>query len=537
MGIRLCSGRGTGKSRALARSIAWQDWLSGVPVVIIDGVGRCCEEFIDRLLYLPPEYQVSLAKRIRYVDCSGQSGYVTPTPLWYRIGSESLREVSQRFPALILKTDPSLISASVEGFNALNRIATYTGMVLFAMGCQITEADAFLRNPEAWSSHFPEAVRTYPEVAPAVEFFTQEYREMQPRSRERLTEAFRNKIFALSLDPALQALFGAAAPGIDWPTVVAERQAVLLDFSRAPSTMQQLFMLWWFDYLYAYIKQRGPGKNNVPLSFLIDELVLLTNPKVTGVNPFEADLDELIQVYSRNASVWLTVAHQEYHQLNERLRHTMASLGTQVIGRVSDIDSALALAKELFKADPWKVKWYENVWASDSTNRLETLHFVIDSRAVNMSIDEQILLQAYALKELNPFEFLVRPATVEGGVSRKVFRVRMNVDKGLWVNEKLVSQARDVLLRRHGIPVEHILTEVKGRLHGERPRYPPEEPSIPRVPNARDNEPVDTLATMREYGDPLPSSFSPEEEEDDEYELLREPRAQAQASPAQSRNE
>src|ERR687896_173490 len=55
------------------------------------------------------------------------------------------------------KSNPDLFHAQVLGWPPLHRIGVYTGMVLTALGYQITEAEDLLRRPEQWESQFAEA--------------------------------------------------------------------------------------------------------------------------------------------------------------------------------------------------------------------------------------------------------------------------------------------------------------------------------------------------------------------------------------------
>lgn len=57
MGIHIMAGKGSGKSRLMGRIIAWLDFIRGVPQVIFDPHGPTIDNFLDKLLRLPPELQ------------------------------------------------------------------------------------------------------------------------------------------------------------------------------------------------------------------------------------------------------------------------------------------------------------------------------------------------------------------------------------------------------------------------------------------------------------------------------------------------
>jgi hypothetical protein len=88
MGIYILGARGSGKSRFSARVLAWQDYRSEIPLVIIDPLGRTIDNFLDKLFrflqYVHPSKHSRYWSRVRYVDMSGKTGVITPFPLYYR---------------------------------------------------------------------------------------------------------------------------------------------------------------------------------------------------------------------------------------------------------------------------------------------------------------------------------------------------------------------------------------------------------------------------------------------------------------------
>jgi hypothetical protein len=295
MGIYLLAGRGTGKSRLLGRKIAIQDFFAGFPQVIFDPIGATIDNFLDKVLWFLSDHPHlapdGVLERIIYVDMSGKDGVIVPFPLYYKLGTErSLLEISERYLQTIIKSNPDLFHAQVLGWPPLHRIGVYTGMILAALGYQITEAENLLRQPEQWDSRFTEAERRYPEAAPAVSFFRNEYIPMREQDRSRLTTPFLDKIFTFSLDPTLRAMFGASKPGIHWNDVAKKGQTVLLDFRREQDEeMRRFKMLWAFDYLYSWIKARGRSDEN-PFGVIIDEFAHMTQKVAGNTNPLAQDL-------------------------------------------------------------------------------------------------------------------------------------------------------------------------------------------------------------------------------------------------------
>jgi hypothetical protein len=472
MGIHIQAGKGSGKSRLMGRVIALHDFNQGTPQNADDPNGATTDNFLDALARLvarlasegkiSPEEQKRLWWRVRYVDMSGKSGYVTPFPLYYRLGKESLNDIAWRFLEAIRRLDPNLQDAPIQGWNAIAKLGSRMGMVLAALGCQITEAYSLLNEPKAWKGHLQQLAASTSDqgLRMAVEFFLRDYPEWKDQDRERAKSALETKLDMFALDPSMRAMFGAAAPGINWQEVVDKGQTVLLDFRNEQNREHRRFkMLWAFLYFLEYIKHRGRGRHR-PVGLIIDELTALYNFDIqAGADIFASDLDELINQIARDFRVWLTLAHQEQFQIDEKSHKTLMTMGTQVLGVTTDFEAALTMAQAFFRIDPHKVKRYERVWMTDIFGPL-----VVDHRPVEYTVEEQDRMAATQFKDLGLFQFLVRPAKREGDLTGELVPMNIaNLDRGVWVDEALVRKLRQRLSRRDGIPIETILEEIDRR--------------------------------------------------------------------------
>src|SRR5688572_30466496 len=216
MGVLFIAGRGTGKSRMLGRKIAMQDFLAGFPQVLFDPIGATIDNFLDKVMWFLHDYPEldpgPIWERIVYVDMSGKDGVVVPFPLYYRLGSDrSLLEIAERYLQTIIKSNPALFQAQVLGWPPLHRIGVNSGILLSALGYQITEAEDLLDNPEAWEAagRFAQAEQVSPEAKRVVSYFRNTYIPMRQADRTRVTTPFLDKIFTFPLDPTLRAMFGA----------------------------------------------------------------------------------------------------------------------------------------------------------------------------------------------------------------------------------------------------------------------------------------------------------------------------------------
>jgi hypothetical protein len=451
MGIHIQAGKGSGKSRLMGRLIAWLDFIRGVPLVIFDPHGPTIDNFLDKLTRLPRELQERLWPRVLYVDMSGSSGYVVPFPLYYRLGNESLYDISQRYLDVVRKIDPYLQSASVEGWNPLWRTGTHLGMVLAALDLQITEAEKLLQNPSVLARRSRDFLSAYPEAEPAVTYI-RELTHAKDNIRARRTESFFNKIAIFNLDRSMRAMFGASEPGVNWNRVMGQRQAVLLDFRHEIDMERRQFkMMFAFNYFLDFVKRRGAGRHQ-PISFIIDELTSLFSRAALAAELFGKDLDELINVIARNYRVWLTIAHQEQFQITGHIYKTLMSMGTQILGVTSDREAALSSSQQFFEYDPYLVKKYEQ------TPYLE-------DRSVEFTIDEQELLHSYTFLRLRRYQFLVRRASQEGSLERYLHPISLErLDQGQYPDEKLVRQAQTLLMQQRGKPINSVLNEIQARL-------------------------------------------------------------------------
>jgi hypothetical protein len=467
MGIYILAGRGSGKSRLCGRVLAWQDFRFGIPQVIIDPLGGTIDNFLDRvfrfLQYVPPEEHGKYWRRIRYIDMSGKSGDITPFPLYYKLGNErSLREVAERYLQVILKSNPSLLNAQVQGWPPLHKIGVFCGMALAGLELQITSAEDLLRHPEQYLSRLTSAQDRYPELAPVIAFFSDEYIPMRGGDRARLTNPFLDKIFPFSLDPYLKAMFGSNTPGIDWWEVEEQRQTVLLDFRDELDPELRRFKLnWTTSNILEHTKLRGRSPR--PLAVLIDEIPALTQKVFSGENPIALELDEFINQYMRAHNVWFSCVHQELNQLDEQLRNTLLSLGTYIIGGTSSMDSARILADALFLRDPMRVKHVRRVWASSQINR-QTHHFVIDEEPQFMPLIEQRELFAQRIKKLGLMEFLLRPALGEGSIGAAVYSLSIrHIDRHpitgevAFPDQHILARLRCLLGAKSGKPLASLL--------------------------------------------------------------------------------
>lgn len=462
MGIHVMAGKGSGKSRLLGRVLGWQDFINKRPLVIFDPQGGTIDNFLDKLLRLKKAAQQELAERIVYVDMRANGEYVVPFPLYYRNGDEDLFDVAQRYLLAVAKLDPDLKRNPRLGLNAVLTIGRYVGMVLAALGCQITEAEDLLNHTQAWLPRLEQLGTDQPATREAVSFFADEYLGMRPQEKAFLTDSFVTKIIPFRLDQSSRAMFGASAPGINWQDVVERKLAVLLDFRREQSDHERIRFknLWVFTTLVDFLKSRGFAGREQPVSLIVDELTYLLSLDPRHTQLLAADFDDLINRVARNYGVWLTLCHQELYQVPEDIQKHLMTMGTQVLGKTTEYETALYLAERFYPYDPLRIKKTEPIYMSSMG-----VERVIDERTVEFTIQEQQQLNSQIFLRLPPFHFLLAASKREGAVGTRLQHVSIErFDRGLFPDHTIISQARDILTKRVGRHIDELTAEVDARI-------------------------------------------------------------------------
>lgn len=451
LGIHIVSGKGTGKSRFMGRLLSFQDVRRGIPTVIIDPKGQTITNLLDRILRLPEVDQLELWPRIRYVEMIGRNGYIMPFPIYYRQGNESYMKIAKRVIELIRRDNPQLEDAPVNGMNAIRTVAWHAGIVLFALGLQITEADHLLAHPDQWKErlHNLQAADTSSEIQQACDFFLNRYTRSQGT-------AFQNKLPLFTLDPASRVIFGASKPGIDLREVVQDGLAVLIDLSGESDKQIRTFnMRWLFQYLMTYIEMVRDGRPK-PLSLIIDELNGIYR---TGDEEFHNEMDDLIHETARNYNIWLTLAHQEMHQFDEDTQRVLMTAGTQIIGRTDDPKTARYYAHHFHDFDEDWVRYTTPIIGHQSSDGM-SYPIVLGEKPTHFSPDEQERLEMPKFRRRSPLRFLAKLA--ESDDLRPIRLVGEDITRD--INRVQVERAKDILMRRFGVAITDVEQEIRARL-------------------------------------------------------------------------
>jgi hypothetical protein len=463
--LNLSGASGSGKSLGVGKDLLPRLFLLKEKVggPILDPTGSLSDYFFDWLLQYTDGMPVSewekYWRRVRYVDMACRDGYVAAWPFYYRWDEQQgLYQTASKFPEIIKRIDPHLMSSSIEGFNALKKIGINAGMILAALDFQITEAEDLLRNSKTprWKQLFAEAVERCSEAEPAVDFFKEKYNQMKADVQERRTGSFMNKIDFLK-DPVQRALYGASQRGIDWPETEDQGIFDFIDYRHVPSGLRMWALMGVFQDWLDYIKWRGPGRHK-PCLLVIDELTQMTMHDSQAGLVFADDLSELINVISRGYSVWGVYMYQGLWQMgqNQKMKDTLLACANHALGVCTDIHSALALAEEFYPYQACEYKWTEPVFAGSPPTE-------IHRRKVPFSVPEWYHHMSQHFTRLGRFRFLVRPARAEGDITGMLQPMSLEHLVGRWVNQERVAHVRQLLAARDGVPISEILAEIEQR--------------------------------------------------------------------------
>jgi hypothetical protein len=502
-GTNLTGRKGSGKS-SLAADIAFSDYVrdGGIGQILLDPIGvGLIDVFLWRLWRflrkVPPSQQPRFLERVKYINVAAND-YISPFPLLYKHGSErSLLDVAERYLQTILLTSPWLQHAQVQGWPPLHYIGAQTAVVLAALDLPLTIAFDLLRRPEAWrqAGRFAEAVRRYPESAPAVAFFLDEYIPASQANRRRLLNPYFDKLFVFQLDPHLRAMFGApGTAGIDWEEVERKKQTVLIDCrGETNQEMKRFKLLWILSGIFEFIKLRG--RKDTPFGLILDEFSAFCAHMPTGDNPLVGLLEEFINIYQRNHHIFFTCSYQSVFQIPEQLRNSLLGLGNLVVGGCPTMVEARLMADLVFDRDPNRVQHYRNIWASDYLPRLGTTHFVIDREPKYLGLDAQLELNAQRLYHQDLFEFMLRPSLHEGAVAQAAIPISIghllqDPETGAFSfpDQAIVAKFRSLLAAHSGIPIQTLLAEHDALFPSDtqqavpRPKQPGTAPASPQPP-------------------------------------------------------
>jgi hypothetical protein len=455
MGTFFCAGKGTGKTRSTMRDFVWRLFWMGIGIIVHDVVAAAALNFVDKVLRLPKAWQPHAFKRIRIIRFSGD--HLPGFPLYYRLGAESLYQISMRPLLTFLKLDPSLQSASIEGWNSIKEVGSNAGMILAALGLQITEMEDLLLFPKKWRPLLKRAVRLNPEAAPAAQYFYN-YMNWDPRTRARKISSLLGKLQMFKQDPNMRVIFGANHLSLNLEEVKEQGLIIFLDTSSITGEAKQFVDAYLFQFILENVKHQGVG-HHTPWLFFEDELAGVVNKNTTGkVDYVAADIQQLADIWARNANMMYFMSSQHLHsQFSDEMVATLLSSGSLILGNMSDEKDRQTLANQLIPYHANRINHLEPVYSGSPPQ-------IIDWRPTFFSVSEKHAIASQAFN-LGKFRYVARYARSQGDLTGTVKAMNLEgLDRSQWVNEGLVKPVIDMVVARDGIWREKLLQEMDQRV-------------------------------------------------------------------------
>lgn len=183
-------------------------------------------------------------------------------------------------------------------------------------------------------------------------------------------------------------------------------------------------------------------------------------------SPLVDELDSIINQYSRNVNLELTIAWQELYQLPPGLKETLLSLGTQFYGRMTDPDSMREVADRLTVHDPRLGSW-----------------IVVNGRDHELGFAKLRETNRRRLATLPKYTFLVSRTAHEGEPPRplETFSIAPLATRH-YPDPTLLTSIRQQLTKRDGVPSANVLAEIAQRGPGSAQMLSPTNHTYPISP-------------------------------------------------------
>lgn len=313
---------GTGKT-TLATNIALQDLHAGLGLVVIDPKGELVEHIMERA----PEKRLG---DIIVLDAGRGGPAVGYNPL--KVTAERRELVVEQVLGLMRTIWRANWGPRTD---ALLRACLFTLAEVGNM--TVCEIPHLLTN-EAFRRHLVGKISD----PFGVEAAWAQYNSWSEGEQAAASSPLLNKVQAFSTRPSLRAILGQVDGAIDFPSIIRERQVLLVNLAAGSLGTEAAYLLGalLFGGLWSAVSARGhlPPERRTPVSCIIDEFQNV----VRLPTPAETMLAE-----ARSFQLSLVLAHQHLGQLDADLTHAvLANARSKVVFQTSRGD-ATTFAKEL----------------------------------------------------------------------------------------------------------------------------------------------------------------------------------------------
>jgi len=326
---------GVGKSKLLA-NFAAQLILGGRACSVIDPHADLAHDVLRLLLDAGFFRRSDAKKRLLYVDFADRTRYV---PFNVLKQPYAVHEVARNLVEACTRAWPALADGQAPQFENILLAAAVT---LTENHLPVTRITRLLTD----RSYRQQLLRqvTDPEI---VTFFTDRF-DQWGRETPQMIESTLRRVFLLSFTPALRFSLGAQDNLLDFRALMDSQTSVILNLGGLDEQTQRLLgALVTVGFEVAALSRADqPEHRRLAYHLVMDEFSMFSAQS-------EEALSRVLSL-ARKYRLFLTLAHQTWSQLSERLQGALAN-STPIYFRLG-FDDATWASPRLFSHNPYKIK-------------------------------------------------------------------------------------------------------------------------------------------------------------------------------------
>jgi hypothetical protein len=439
--LRIAGEPGSGKTR-LGAWIAYQDIRRGIPTIILDGNAGLINDLIALILKDPGRDEILS----RFVYMSLRHDRVHSLPWFdYDENLSAFDNADALLEAIWRMTPPEYeyTAANLRKYGLASCIALYEAGRLTGIRFQPVDVIDFLDDKNFRARVLSAIKDTQPQI---VRFFNRQYNQWGDKTQYDATESFRNKIEPFVYNDTLRAIVGGSSVTVSFEEIEKKGLVLVVDLSETSDQVVFLIGTPLVNRLLRYLFTHP--KREKPISFVVDEAASLL-----AYSGMARDFMEFRE-RARKYRLCLTVIHQSMHQLDDKLREGLWSVGSQFIFRLLNINDAEEAVRNLVKFVPEKAKTPEG-----------------SENVMGMQVLEQVRLDANVVQNLpDRYGIYRRPV--------KHYNWRKRREEVLWVTswekvpeistsgitEAEIEAVKRLSLIRFARPKSEVLREIDERI-------------------------------------------------------------------------
>lgn len=348
-GVRVAGEPKSGKTYLIGY-LSVEDFRRNRPVICVDGKGDLIENFMKQVLADPKRDE--LIPRVVYVSFRDDCVHCIPF-IDYSETDEKGRLYEPANHAQFLLHVIYRITEDYKGkAHRMKQYITTSATLICEAGrlsgvpLQATEIYKFFDNSNPQYHNFRHkvfgATRKY--HSDTVMFYEGVWEGLSKTKKYEEISSFLNKLFPFIVDYRLRATVGGGRPTFTFQEIEDKKLAVLFDLSGLTEEGKELVASLIISKIDRQIFKWNGRKT--PLSVVIDELKSLLSYEY-----IQQDIEKF-HSQGRSYNLWVTLAHQNMHQVEVGVREALWSIDTQFVMRQNNYDDALESVRNLLQIAP-----------------------------------------------------------------------------------------------------------------------------------------------------------------------------------------